>query len=198
MTFAKLLSALLLSLSMIQVSSASVIDSADVNGLKTFQDTATGRVWLDLNNFYDIASNNSLTGTQMIAAAQVAGFTFATKSDVTELLSTLPLGAGQWNAYAPVTGYGVPRELIWGVYDDGDANSLFGWAYAFSSDTNWAYQDNIANPSVVVNSGNPGSVDLGIFAYIEGSNSVPEPESIALIGLGLAGLLAARRRKARA
>ena len=31
--------------------------------------------------------------------------------------------------------------------------------------------------------------------YVQGSNAVPEPGSLALIGLGIAGLVVARRRK---
>ena len=31
--------------------------------------------------------------------------------------------------------------------------------------------------------------------YVQGSNAVPEPGSLALIGMGIAGLVVARRRK---
>ena len=64
---------------------AAVIDSADVGGLATFQDTNTGRVWLELDNFF------GKTTTEMVAAAQSAGFTFATTADVHQLLDALPL-----------------------------------------------------------------------------------------------------------
>ena len=195
MKLAKLLSALVMSLSVMSGASAAVINSADVSGLKTFKDTSTGRIWLDMNNFFDVTSNNSVTGLQMISTAQAAGFTFAAKADVTQLLGSLPLGPGQWAGYAPVMGHGVPRQLIWGMYDDGNNNGLYGWAYAFASYTAWGYADDVANPSVIQNQGNPNSQDLGLFAFIEGGSDVPEPTSIALIGLGLAGLLAARRRK---
>lgn len=193
MTFVKLLSALLISLSMITGASAGVIENADVNGLKTFKDTSTGRIWLDMNNFFDITANNSVTGLQMISTAQAAGFTFADKAAVTQLLGSLPLNAGQWVGYAAVMGHGVPRQLIWGMYDDGAA--AYGWAFAFADYSAWGYADNVADPSVIVNEGIPNSKDLGLFAYIEGGSDVPEPASIALLGLGLAGVLAARRRK---
>ena len=64
---------------------AAVIDHADVGGFRTFQDTDTGRVWLDLNNFFGETTN------QMIAQANAAGFTFVLRSDVDALLGSLPL-----------------------------------------------------------------------------------------------------------
>lgn len=54
-----------------------------MGGLKTFRDTSTGRVWLDMNNFFDVTSSVSVTGVQMISTAHGAGFTFANQGDVT-------------------------------------------------------------------------------------------------------------------
>jgi len=171
---------------------ANVVNSANVGTLTTFQDTNTGRVWLDMNNFFDSAANNGTTGFDMIATATANGFTFATSADVHELLDSLPLTGGEWSSYAAVMGYGQPRSLIWGMYNDGTSPN-FNWAWSFSYDQQWNFAG-YTNANGVQNAGSPGAVDMGIWAYKAGV--VPEPETYAMMALGL-GLVAfaARRRK---
>lgn len=176
---------------------AGVINSADVGGYSTFTDTQTGRVWLDMDNFFDAASNNGTSGFDMITAAQSAGFTFATRSDVEALLNTLPLSGGEWATYAPVMGYGIPRELIWGMYDDSSGNP-YGFAWLYSSNASWNYQDDFSDANTISNQGIDSAVDMGIWAYQNGVASVPEPSTIVMLGLGAMGLAYRTRRKARA
>lgn len=171
---------------------ADVIDVGDIGGLTTFQDTNTGRVWLDMDNFFDEAANNGTSGVDMIAAAIDAGFTFAGLADVQELLNSLPLDGGQWASYAAVMGYGIPRQLIWGMHDDGDGNP-YGWAFAYSNMTSWGYANNATNADLVQNAGLEGAVDMGIWAYR--SAVVPEPSALALLGFGLLGIAAVRTRR---
>ncbi len=173
------------------LANAAVIDSASVGGYTTFQDTNTGRVWLDLNNFFDDEANNGTSGYGMIGAAQQAGFTFATRSDVAQLLGNLPLGNNEWSSYAAVMGYG-PRGIIWGTYDDGDDNP-YGYAWAYSTETSWSFADNVADANTILNQGIPGAVDMGIWAYQTGAVPVPEPAILSILGLGLASLAFSRR-----
>ncbi len=200
MKLAKILSAGLLSLSVGTVGAwtsaaqAGVIDAANVGGYRTFQDTNTGRIWLDIDNFFDRnTATSTFTGNDMIAAAQAAGFTFALEADVHQLLDSLPLDGGEWSGYAAVMGYGAPRDLIWGLYQ-GDPDA--GYAFAYSSMTAWSFVPNQGGClDLISGCGNgPGAQDLGLFAYQTGDVQAPAPGALALLGLGLAGLGGLRRK----
>jgi hypothetical protein len=167
--------------------SAQVANSTDVGGYRTFQDVNTGRVWLDLNNFFGMSAN------QMFLAAINAGFTVANLGDINQLFSGLPLGSGQWSSYAPIMGSAPNRPLIWGAYLD--ANSSAGWAYAFEGMTFWQIDAGI-DPDEVPNQGT-ADADMNVWAFQPAVVATPEPGSLMLLASGLAGLGGFARRRYR-
>lgn len=161
------------------------MDLPDSGGYGFFQDTTTGRVWLDLNNFFGMSHN------QMAAAATSLGFTVASQADV-QLTDSLPLDSGQWSTYAAIMGSAPNRPLIWGSYLEGGAPH--GWGFSYESMQNWAFVNDIVDPDQIPNQGSPDA-DMNIWAYRPGS-VVPDGGSTPLL-LGLAlGALAARKRMA--
>jgi hypothetical protein len=53
------------------VSEAGVIDWPDVSGLRTFKGRSTGRVWLNIDNFFDLTATYGTTPNNMIAAVVI-------------------------------------------------------------------------------------------------------------------------------
>ncbi len=165
------------------------------NGLGTFTETNTGRIWLDLDNFSQVAVED------MVTIAATAGFTFATRTDVESLLSTLPYTEVKWtNEYIPYMGSSphTNGNLIWGAYDDETPlNPRYGYAYGYdpnqNEQTTWVYIDDglLGGPHP--------HTELGLWAYknvVSSHNPIPEPTTIALLGIGIVWLagVALRRR----
>lgn len=169
---------------------AQVITSADVGGLRTFQDVATGRIWLDLNNFFDESP------AQMLAAANAAGFQLATFGDVQQLWLSMPLNAGQWSSYATVIGQAPNRDLFWGMFDSGTQASQ-GWGYAYRGDQTWLWYNGAYDWNTNPNGGTPYA-DLNLWAFRTDVVAAPEPASLILVGSGLFGIAAVLVRRRRA
>ena len=161
--------------------------SAPVDGLATFEDTNTGKVWLQLPDMF------GLDYADQVSAAQAAGFVVADFATVSALWADADLGldASNWSAVQSVIGGSSSRQLMWGNYADtlAASGSPNGWGYAYSSDSTWQFY-------------NPDSTaafsDLGLWAYAStnvNESTVPEPASIALVALALLGVGATRRGK---
>lgn len=179
--------------------SATVIEAADVviggNTFQTFQDTTTSLTWLDLDNFWDGASTyNSITS--LLAGS---GFHLATSSELAALQASIPAITSNFATDATITGGNlsnnpdIARNLMWGIYDDGNASDGVSWSWKFDYDTSWSFSYNVANTTTALSNYNP---DLG--AWVVSDNTIPVslPSAISLFGIGFAAMFFPRKKNA--
>jgi hypothetical protein len=171
-------------------SMAAIINGPDIGGFGTFRDENTGRVWLDLNSFFNQST------TSMVAAASLAGFTFATQTDVSELLDSLPLTNGEFASYRQIMGGGLNTEgsqTIWGSWYF--SPTTIGTTYASPWDTGWNFfiYEGVGRSWDRIPFENTPYAVMNIWAY-QDATSVPVPPSIWLLGLGSIGLMGVRRK----
>lgn len=185
---------------------AGVIEYTDIGGFRTFQDSNTGRVWADLDNYIDTAGQLKFqTYGSYIGALQAAGFTWSGGTPVYDLLNTLPLGGQALGQYQSVmlSAFGINIERVWGITDTG--GPWLGQIGNSGNGASWTGQAtlsvNILNSSATIDRPRPALG--GIWAYTDNPqvqqppSAVPEPASIALVAAALLAAAAARRRPLR-
>jgi hypothetical protein len=160
--------------------------SVDAN---TFKDDTTGYVWRTLNQY------DGLTFTAA-AALLPTGFHVASEAELATLTAAAPANSSTFAADAAIMGLSANYSILWGFYGNG---SSYVWREDWNDDfwtANGANTSGWYNFGEVIPAGYQ-SAGLSLFAVdtTPPSSNVPEPATLALVGLGLAGLQLRRRAR---
>ncbi len=175
---------------------AAIFDLPDVNGKGYFQDTATGKTWMDLDNFFGQSYNI------VNASLDLSGYHIATLFELEEL--AVSVDPSMYETWYPIIGgtyeyYSDPyifysQYNFRGLYDDGDVALKVGlghFSYLSFNDTvyDWSFTSNYYSSTVIPADG------IGTWVVSDFQTAaIPEPMTLSLFGMGLAGF-AFRKRK---
>ena len=152
--------------------SAGVVDTPDASfggqTYQTFQDDTTSLYWLDLDNFWDDTS----TYNSLIALLDGSGFHLATLEELTALQASIPAIPANFATEVVITGgNNTTRQIMWGIYEDGNPIDGVSYAWKFDIDTDWLSTFNIIAADQIFSNSNSTHNDLG--AWIVGGDVIP-------------------------
>lgn len=167
---------------------AGVIEAPNVtignSSYETFQDDTTSLIWLDLDSFWD----DTTTYNSLVTLLAGSGFRLATASDLALLEASMPAIPANFAAEVVIVGGNyTSRNLMWGIYEDGNSSDGVSYSYRYGTDNAWQYSYNIVSPTEVFSNHNQTERDLG--AWVVADESRPVEPVPTLNWLGIAALV---------
>ena len=77
---------------------------------------------------------------------------------------------------------GITRDLMWGIYEDGNSSDGISYSYKYGHNTDWFLAANVLLADGAFDNGVGDRQDMG--AWVVADSVVPEPSSLALLGIG--------------
>ncbi len=172
-------------LSAVGIVNAAIADMDDVGGVGYFKDVETGKVWMDVDHFFD------MTPDEMTLYLQGSNFHLASVDEMDGLIASV--------------GADFNFDIVWGImgggsYSNGnriisgiDSRTEIPTTGVLHYGTRIIFEDTTTNWGYGGMAHNNSSPTIGAWA-VSNNSSVPIPGAIWLLGTGLLGLVGCSRK----